>query len=102
AYQTARQTYINNALEAWRNNQANKPKVRGGKSEAEKTEDVYNRLISQQKEQIALSGQNAELAKIKYRISQGDLSAISQIRKETLLRNAAILDQQSATEKLKA
>ncbi|EQA9100299.1 phage tail tape measure protein [Escherichia coli] len=101
AYQTARQTYINNALEAWRNNQANKPKVRGGKSEAEKTEDVYNRLISQQKEQIALSGQNAELAKIKYRISQGDLSAISQIRKETLLRNAAILDQQSATEKLK-
>ncbi|HBA7219165.1 TPA: tape measure protein [Escherichia coli] len=102
AYQTARQTYINNALEAWRNNQANKPKVRGGKSEAEKTEDVYNRLISQQKELIALSGQNAELAKIKYRISQGDLSAISQIRKETLLRNAAILDQQSATEKLKA
>ncbi|HCO1588315.1 TPA: tape measure protein [Escherichia coli] len=102
AYQTARQTYINNALEAWRNNQANKPKVRGGKSEAEKTEDVYNRLISQQKEQIALSGQNAELAKIKYRISQGDLSAISQIRKETLLRNAAILDQQFATEKLKA
>ncbi|HCP3337646.1 TPA: phage tail tape measure protein [Escherichia coli] len=102
AYQTARQTYINNALEAWRNNQANTPKVRGGKSEAEKTEDVYNRLISQQKEQIALSGQNAELAKIKYRISQGDLSAISQIRKETLLRNAAILDQQSATEKLKA
>ncbi|EIV0763591.1 tape measure protein [Escherichia coli] len=102
AYQTARQTYINNALEAWRNNQENKPKVRGGKSEAEKTEDVYNRLISQQKEQIALSGQNTELAKIKYRISQGDLSAISQIRKETLLRNAAILDQQSATEKLKA
>ncbi len=49
-----------------------------------------------------MSGQNAELAKIKYRISQGDLSAISQIRKETLLRNAAILDQQSATEKLKA
>ncbi|UIU76529.1 tape measure protein [Escherichia coli] len=102
AYQTARQTYINNALEAWRNNQANKSKVRGGKSEAEKTEDVYNRLISQQKELIALSGQNAELAKIKYRISQGDLSAISQIRKESLLRNAAILDQQSATEKLKA
>lgn len=102
AYQTARQTYINNSLEAWRNNQANKPKVRGGKPEAEKTEDAYNRLISHQKELIALSGQNTELAKIKYRISQGDLSAISQIRKETLLRNAAILDQQSATEKLKA
>lgn len=97
AYQTARQNYINNSLDAWRNNQANKPKT-----EAEKTEDIYNRLIKQQKEQIALAGQNTELAKTKYRISQGDLSAISQIRKETLLRNAAILDQQSATEKLKA
>ncbi|HIG9583214.1 TPA: phage tail tape measure protein [Escherichia coli] len=101
AYQTARQNYINNSLDAWRNNQANKPKTHK-KTEAEKTEDIYNRLIKQQKEQMALAGQNTELAKTKYRISQGDLSAISQIRKETLLRNAAILDQQSATEKLKA
>ncbi|HCN6335639.1 TPA: tape measure protein, partial [Escherichia coli] len=31
-YQEARQRYISNALEAWRNNEANKPKSRGGKS----------------------------------------------------------------------
>ncbi|HCP5001504.1 TPA: phage tail tape measure protein [Escherichia coli] len=93
AYQTARQTYINNALEAWRNNQANKPKVRGGKSEAEKTEDAYNRLIKQQKEQIALAGQNTELAKMKYQVSQGELSTLSEAQKQTLLQNAALIDQ---------
>ncbi|HBA9944418.1 TPA: phage tail tape measure protein, partial [Escherichia coli] len=36
AYQTARQNYINNSLDAWRNNQANKPKAHK-KTEAEKT-----------------------------------------------------------------
>lgn len=102
AYQTARQTYINNALEAWRNNQANKPKVRGGKSEAEKTEDAYNRLIKQQKEQIALAGQNTELAKMKYQVSQGELSTLSEAQKKTLLQNAALIDQKKIREQLAA
>ncbi|EIG1356121.1 phage tail tape measure protein [Escherichia coli] len=102
AYQTARQTYINNALEAWRNNQANKPKVRGRKSEAEKTEDVYNRLIKQQKEQIALAGQNTELAKMKYQVSQGELSTLSEAQKKTLLQNAALIDQKKIREQLAA
>ncbi|EIX8704785.1 phage tail tape measure protein [Escherichia coli] len=102
AYQTARQTYINNALEAWRNNQANKPKVRGGKSEAEKTEDAYNRLIKQQKEQIALAGQNTELAKMKYQVSQGELSTLSEAQKQTLLQNAALIDQKKIREQLAA
>ncbi|EFH7981036.1 phage tail tape measure protein [Escherichia coli] len=102
AYQTARQTYINNALEAWRNNQANKPKVRGGKSEAEKTEDAYNRLIKQQKEQIALAGQNTELAKMKYQVSQGELSTLSEVQKQTLLQNAALIDQKKIREQIAA
>ncbi|EMV8620717.1 phage tail tape measure protein [Escherichia coli] len=102
AYQTARQTYINNALEAWRNNQANKPKVRGGKSEAEKTEDIYNRLIKQQKEQIALAGQNTELAKMKYQVSQGELSTLSEAQKQTLLQNAALIDQKKIREQIAA
>ncbi|HBC0473493.1 TPA: phage tail tape measure protein, partial [Escherichia coli] len=102
AYQTARQTYINNALEAWRNNQANKPKVRGGKSEAEKTEDAYNRLIKQQKEQIALAGQNTELAKMKYQVSQGELSTLSEAQKQTLLQNAALIDQKKIREQIAA
>ncbi|EII6456147.1 phage tail tape measure protein [Escherichia coli] len=102
AYQTARQTYINNALEAWRNNQANKPKVRGGKSEAEKTEDAYNRLIKQQKEQITLAGQNTELAKMKYQVSQGELSTLSEAQKQTLLQNAALIDQKKIREQIAA
>lgn len=101
AYQTARQTYINNALEAWRNNQANKPKVRGGKSEAEKTEDAYNRLIKQQKEQIALAGQNTELAKMKYQVSQGELASLTEAQTKTVLQNAALIDQVKLREQLR-
>ncbi|WP_063945781.1 phage tail tape measure protein, partial [Enterobacter hormaechei] len=52
-FQTGRQEFINNGLAEWRNNEANKPKAKGGKTEGEKTEDVYKRLIKQQKEQIA-------------------------------------------------
>ncbi|MEA8924233.1 phage tail tape measure protein, partial [Citrobacter freundii] len=70
-FQTGRQEFINNGLAEWRNNEANKPKAKGGKTEGEKTEDVYKRLIKQQKEQIALQGQNTELAKVKYQVSQG-------------------------------
>ncbi|MBJ6469494.1 phage tail tape measure protein, partial [Enterobacter hormaechei] len=68
-FQTGRQEFINNGLAEWRNNEANKPKAKGGKTEGEKTEDVYKRLIKQQKEQIALQGQNTELAKVKYQVS---------------------------------
>ncbi|EIM0884933.1 phage tail tape measure protein, partial [Escherichia coli] len=72
-YQEARQRYISNALEAWRNNEANKPKSRGGKSETEKAEDSFSRLLKQQKEQLALVGQNTELAKLKYQTALGEL-----------------------------
>ncbi len=99
-YQIARQDYINTGLEAWRNNQANKP--RRGKSEAEKTEDAYKRLIKQQKEQIALAGQNTELAKMKYQVSQGELSTLSEAQKQTLLQNAALIDQKKIREQLAA
>ncbi|HBI2642896.1 TPA: phage tail tape measure protein [Escherichia coli] len=99
-YQIARQDYINTGLEAWRNNQANKP--RRGKSEAEKTEDAYKLLIKQQKEQIALAGQNTELAKMKYQVSQGELSTLSEAQKQTLLQNAALIDQKKIREQLAA
>ncbi|EES5975426.1 phage tail tape measure protein [Escherichia coli] len=101
AYQTARLNYINNSLDAWRNNQANKPKAHK-KSEAEKTEDIYKRLIKQQKEQIALAGQNTELAKMKYQVSQGELSTLSEAQKKTLLQNAALIDQKKIREQLAA
>ncbi|EFN8629247.1 phage tail tape measure protein, partial [Escherichia coli] len=101
AYKTARQNYINNSLDAWRNNQANKPKAHK-KTEAEKTEDIYKRLIKQQKEQIALAGQNTELAKMKYQVSQGELSTLSEAQKKTLLHNAALIDQKKIREQLAA
>lgn len=67
---------------------------KGGKSEAEKTADTYDKLIKQQKEQIALAGQNTELAKLKYQVSRGELSTLTETQKQTLLQNAALIDQQ--------
>lgn len=101
-YQTSRQELINNGLEGWRNNQANKPKAKGGKTEAEKTADTYDKLIKQQKEQIALAGQNTELAKLKYQVSQGELTSLTEAQKQTLLQNAALIDQQKIREQLAA
>ncbi|MEW5234332.1 phage tail tape measure protein [Citrobacter portucalensis] len=101
-YQTSRQELINNGLEEWRNNQANKPKAKGGKTEAEKTADTYDKLIKQQKEQIALASQNTELAKLKYQVSQGELTSLTEAQKQTLLQNAALIDQQKIREQLAA
>jgi hypothetical protein len=61
-------------LAKWQNDESNKPR-KAPKSEevkaAEKTEDVYKRLIKQQQEQIALGSQNTELAKINIRLRRG-------------------------------
>lgn len=100
-FQTGRQEFINNGLAEWRNNEANKPKAKGGKTEGEKTEDVYKRLIKQQKEQIALQGQNTELAKVKYQVSQGELSSLTEAQKKTVLQNAALIDQVKLREQLR-
>ncbi|KLW06561.1 phage tail tape measure protein [Enterobacter hormaechei] len=100
-FQTGRQELINNGLAEWRNNEANKPKAKGGKTEGEKTEDVYKRLIKQQKEQIALQGQNTELAKVKYQVSQGELVSLTEAQKKTVLQNAALIDQVKLREQLR-
>lgn len=100
-FQTGRQELINNGLAEWRNNEANKPKAKGGKTEGEKTEDVYKRLIKQQKEQIALQGQNTELAKVKYQVSQGELASLTEAQKKTVLQNAALIDQVELREQLR-
>ncbi|KAA1140619.1 phage tail tape measure protein [Citrobacter portucalensis] len=100
-YQTSRQELINNGLEEWRNNQANKPQKKGPKSDAEKAVDTYDRLIKQQKEQIALESQNTELAKVKYQVSQGELSTLNQSQKAELMRNATLIDQVKLREQLR-
>lgn len=100
AYQEARQRYISNSMEAWRNNEANKPKSRGGKSETEKAEASFSRLLKQQKEQLALAGQTTELAKLKYQTTQGELKTLTEVQKQELLRNAALIDQKKIREQL--
>ena len=100
-YQTGRQNLINNGLAEWRNNEANKPKRKGPKTDEEKAEDVYKRLLKQQREQIALASQNTELAKVKYQVTQGELTSLEQAKKETLLQNAALIDQKNIAEQLK-
>ena len=104
-HQTGRQELINNGISEWRNNESNKPVRKTPKSEelkaAEKTEDVYKRLIKQQEEQIALGSQNTELAKVKYQVTQGELASLEQAKKETLLHNAALIDQKNIAEQLK-
>ncbi|WP_242071056.1 phage tail tape measure protein, partial [Klebsiella variicola] len=97
----ARQELINNGIAEWRNNEANKPKRKGPKTDEEKAEDVYKRLLKQQREQIALESQNTELAKVKYQVTQGELHTLEQSKKETLLHNAALIDQKKIAEQLK-
>ncbi|MCO6012037.1 phage tail tape measure protein [Enterobacter hormaechei] len=72
-----------------------------GKTDEQKTEDVYTRLIKQQKEQIALAGQNTELAKVKFQVSQGELASLTEAQKKTALQNAALIDQVKLREQLR-
>lgn len=105
-FQTARQNYIGTSLEAWRNNEASKPQKKTPKSDeqkaSEKLEETYKRLISQQQEQIALSGQSTDLAKTKYQVTRGELAALTEAQKAELLRNSAALDHLNAVERLKS
>lgn len=98
-----REKYVSMEVESARQLQAirNSSRHKGGKSEAEKTADTYDKLIKQQKEQIAQQGQNTELAKVKYQVSQGELSTLSQAQKAEVMRNAALIDQVKLREQLR-
>lgn len=99
-----REKYVSMEVESARQLQAIRDSSRhkGGKSESEKTADTYDKLIKQQKGQIALAGQNTELAKLKYQVSQGELTSLTEAQKQTLLQNAALIDQQKIREQLAA
>ena len=98
-----REKYVSMEVESARQLQAIRDSSRhkGGKSEAEKTADTYDKLIKQQKEQIALAGQNTELAKVKYQVSQGELASLTEAQKKTVLQNAALIDQVKLREQLR-
>lgn len=100
-YQTNRLEYINNGLEEWRNNEANKKQPKGPKTDEEKAADAYKRMIKQQKEQIALQGQSTELARVKYQVVEGELSTLDKAQKAELMRNAALIDQVKLREQLR-
>lgn len=98
-----REKYVSMEVESARQLQAIRDSSRhnGGKSEAEKTADAYDKLIKQQKEQIALQGQNTELAKVKYQVSQGELASLTEAQKKTVLQNATLIDQVKLREQLR-
>ncbi|QNQ19423.1 phage tail tape measure protein [Kosakonia sp. SMBL-WEM22] len=100
-FQTNRLEYINNGLEEWRNNEANKKQPKGPKTDEEKAADAYKRMIKQQKEQIALQGQSTELARVKYQVVEGELSTLDKAQKAELMRNAALIDQVKLRELLR-
>ncbi|MEI9687457.1 phage tail tape measure protein [Kosakonia cowanii] len=100
-FQTNRLEYINNGLEEWRNNEANKKQPKGPKTDEEKAADAYKRVIKQQKEQIALQGQSTELARVKYQVVEGELSTLDKAQKAELMRNAALIDQVKLREQLR-
>ncbi|EAY1405308.1 phage tail tape measure protein [Salmonella enterica] len=99
-----REKYVSMEVESARQLQAIRDSSRHkvGKSDAEKTVDTYDKLIKQQKEQIALAGKNTELAKLKYQVSQGELATLTESQKQILLQNAALIDQQKIREQLAA
>lgn len=101
-YAESRSRYVTSEVERYNKEQEDKPKPKGQKSSEEKTEDVYKRLLSQQKESIALSGSNTELAKLKYKTTEGELSLLNQSQKTELMRNAAAIDNVAVQERLKS
>lgn len=94
--------YMKAVEDEYTRNQAGKPAGGAGKSELAKTEDIYTRLIKQQREQMALTGQNTELARTKYQIVHGELATLTQVQKNEILRNSAAIDHLNAVEKLRS
>lgn len=95
-----RNRLINAKVTTWQNSQTTSKAKSTGKTDEQKAVDSYDKLIQQQKEQLALAGQTTELAKLKYQTSQGDLRTLTETQKQTLLQNAALIDQQKIKQQL--
>ena len=75
---------------------SNKTAAKGMKdtnSEAKKLGDTYASLVAQQEKEIALAGDSSSLAALKYDLTKGELAALSDVQKQTLLRNEALKEQ---------
>lgn len=99
-YIDSRNQYINSKLDAYNNSVANKPAKKEMKSAAEKLDNSYDKIIQKQKEQLALASDNTELAKMQYQISSDELGNLSDSKKEILLQNAALIDQEKIKKQL--
>lgn len=99
-----REQYIAGSVQAYNDNAATNykpPKTpKGPKTDEQRAEDQYTRLLKQQREQIALAGTSGELARIKYQIAEGELQALTDQQKQVLLKNAALIDQKRTAEQL--
>lgn len=70
------------------------------KKEAEQLEAAYKRMVAQQKETIALFGQEGEAAKIAYDIKNGELAKWLPTRQQEVMANAEVIDQQKLMKEL--
>ena len=98
-FQTGRQELINNGLAEWRNNEANKPKAKGGKTEGEKTEDVYKRLIKQQKSRSPCKVRILNWRRLN--TVSGRTCFSDRSPEKTVLQNAALIDRVKLREQLR-
>lgn len=94
--------YESAALSEYRSNESKKKEKKTGKTDAEKTFDVYTKTVAQQKEQLALAGETTELARVKWQITNGELASLSEAQKSELSRNASALDMLKTQERFKA
>lgn len=89
------------------NGTAETPKTKKGSSgksdavkEADQLEESYKRMVAQQRETIALFGQEGEAAKVAYDIKNGELSKWLPERQKEVLTNAELIDQQKESKEL--
>ncbi|HKN05528.1 MAG TPA: phage tail tape measure protein [Buttiauxella sp.] len=101
-YSEWRTKYVSDELVKYDNDQANKPEKKGPKTDGQKAEDSYKRIVEQQQQQIALEGKTTELAKISWETKEGELKTLTESQKIILARNATELDRLKVQEQFKS
>ncbi|ATA23539.1 hypothetical protein BIY26_09520 [Brenneria goodwinii] len=76
--------------------------IKTGASETKKLGEAYDKLIQQQRQQIALHGQDSELAKTRYQLANSELMVLSESQKAVIERNATELDRLNTLDKYKS
>lgn len=81
---------------ASRGARSSKPGKSDAEREAEQLQQSYDRLVASLKEQIALTGQTSDVAKLRYDLENGELAKLNPQQKELLLTLAQTAEQRQA------